>query len=70
MVDLPSADTDVEMPWEADVFLTGYIALWLEPQYNGHWLWFHPAWKLFSCDGGNLLQVYGNGLRFNYEIHP
>ena len=40
----------MDVPWEADVIIGGYIAIWFEEKYNGHWLWFHPITALSNKD--------------------
>uniref|UniRef100_T1IT04 Cytotoxin n=1 Tax=Strigamia maritima TaxID=126957 RepID=T1IT04_STRMM len=64
-------EKDVQVPWEADVEITGWIAMWFDPKYNNHWLWFHPITSLanakfkYSRNGGLLYHSKGTfrGLR-------
>lgn len=43
-------ETEVEVPWTADMYVTGWLALWLETKCRGHWLWFLPIEQVASCD--------------------
>lgn len=59
-------EREMEIPWEATVHIDGWVALWLEPQLDGHWLWFHPVPFLatgpFVRDGQDGLAYRASGV--------
>uniref|UniRef100_T1IT03 Cytotoxin n=1 Tax=Strigamia maritima TaxID=126957 RepID=T1IT03_STRMM len=60
-------EKDVQIPWSANVEITGYIAMWFEPKYNDHWLWFHPITALANdkfkkSEDGKRLIYHAKGL--------
>ncbi|XP_033645933.1 uncharacterized protein LOC117305223 [Asterias rubens] len=61
-------EREMDVPWEADVIIGGYIAIWFEEKYNGHWLWFHPITALsnkdFKIRNGSELWFHNKG-KFN-----
>ncbi|XP_013788656.1 uncharacterized protein LOC106472550 [Limulus polyphemus] len=53
-------EREVEVPWEADVYIDGWIAIWFHEKWEGHWLWFHPIYMLQN----DLFKQNGDGLVF------
>jgi len=60
-------ETEVEVPWSATMYVTGYEAVWLEEKCRNHWLWFPPVSRLAHYS--NKLKrgetPYGFGLIYN-----
>lgn len=60
-------ETEMEVPWTATMYVTGWEAIWLDQKCNGHWLFFIPIAKL--ADWNDQLKSgwtpYGYG--FSYE---
>jgi len=59
-------ETELEVPWTAMMYVTGWEAVWLEEKCRGHWLWFFPIEQLADCEPRlNVGQTpYGYGLSF------
>jgi len=59
-------ETELEVPWTATMFVTGYQAFWLEDKCRGHWLWFYKVKNLAACNpklhGGDT--PFGMGLSY------
>ncbi|XP_013788658.1 uncharacterized protein LOC106472552 [Limulus polyphemus] len=53
-------EREIEVPWEADISIDGWIAIWFHEKWEGHWLWFHPMWMLKN----EYFQQNGDGLKF------
>jgi len=53
-------EREVEVPWTADVYIRGAVAIWLNPKFKNHWLWFYDARTLQNED----FVLAGDGLRY------
>jgi len=60
-------ETEMEVPWTAQMYVTGFEAIWLEEKCRDHWLWFATVDHLAKCHhklhGGDT--PYGRG--FSYK---
>lgn len=56
-------EKDVEVPWEAEVELEGWIAIWFSEKHDGHWLWFHPI----SFLAGPTFPLTDDGRRLHHR---
>lgn len=58
-------EREMNIPWQVNVYIDGYVALWFKEKYNGHHLWFHPVYKLAT---GSFMRQ-NNGLVYVAEGH-
>jgi len=60
-------ETEVEVPWTATMYVTGYEAFWLEDKCDGHWLWFYSVIKMSSCNPKLIADNTPHGLGLRYK---
>jgi len=58
-------ETEVDVPWTADVYMKGRIAIWLKNKWNGHHLWFYNIVPKFAKCSKDLATT-SNGLALKY----